>query len=172
MAKKDKEAAATAAPEAEVSVVKSIVNSKYRGKYAADQKDWLAKFIDTHATKTKSVKVKSADGEGTETKKVPDGVDVDALHSLAEANGLDIESLKAQSGNHGYAGRARMTVRNMLQTVAKQRHGLHGNDGQFHEADPAFLTAKSAPETPTHERDGTKKAKPSTPTPEGKAEAA
>lgn len=153
------------ATEATETVAKSIINSKYRGKYTADTKDWLAKLIDTHATATKDKKVTEGDGEGkvTKTIQVPDGVDIDKLHALAEKNGLDISKLKAQSESHGYAGRARMTIRNQLQTIAKQRHGLHGLDGKFHDAPADFLTVKSAPEKPTHDQGGTvipKAAKP------------
>lgn len=155
----DKKAATkTAAPaKAETTVAKSIINPKYRDAYKGKEKDWLAKLIDTHAGGTKTVTKKVPDGDGTKnvTSTVPDGVDVDKLHKLAEDNGLDIATLKGQSDTHGYPGRARMTIRNMLQTVAKQRHGLHAG-GKFVAADPDFLTAKNAPETPSHKPNGDK----------------
>lgn len=153
-ATKEKPAEAPAPTEA---TAKSIIASKYRGKYTKNTRDWLAQLLDEHATKTKDRKVTEGDGEGktTKTVQVPDGIDTNKLHAIAEANGLDIAKLKAQSATHGYPGRARMTIRNMLQTVAKQRHGLHAG-GKFHDAPAEFLNVKGAPATPTHTQDGTK----------------
>lgn len=153
---------ATPAPAADATAAKSIINPKYRDKYKGKEKDWLAKFIDEHATATKTVKYTEMDGDTkvNKTKTVSDGVDVDKLHALAEKNGLDITALKAQSDTHGYPGRARMTIRNMLQTVAKQRHGLHNTGGTFVSAPKDFLAAKGAPDAPTHTQKGEKIAKP------------
>lgn len=162
MAKAKTEAAPAAETPTEAAP-KSIINSKYRGKYTADQKDWLSKFLDTHATKTKTVKVKTADGEGTENKAVPDGVDTDKLHAVAKANGLDIDTLMSQSETHGYPGRARMTIGNQLRTIAKQRHGLMDASGKFHKVDADFIARRGAPETPTHDQHGKKIEKPKAP---------
>jgi hypothetical protein len=114
------------------STAKSIVNAKYRNKYKGD-KDWLAKLLDAEATKAKTVKVTKVVGDekviSEETR--ADGVDIPALFVLAEKNGLNVDTYRGQEGNHGFAGRFRMTVRNMLQRVVKQRHGLFNKGGTF-----------------------------------------
>jgi hypothetical protein len=133
-------AAATPAPAAAPAAAKgkSIVDPKYRNKYKATDKDWLAKFLDEQATKTRDKKVTEGDGEKqvTKTVKVPDGVDVDALFTLAAKNHLDVKKFEAQRTSHGFGGRFRMTVRNMLQTVIKQRHGVFNTGGTFLTAPP------------------------------------
>lgn len=168
---KAKETAAPAEPKveaaAEAGPVKSIVSPKYRDAYKGKEPDWLGKLINSECTKTepRTRKVKSKDGEATETvtEQVVVGVDTDKLLAMARKNGLDVDALEAQSGNHGFAGRARMTVRNMLQTVAKQRHGLYNVGGTFMSAPADWLTAKDAPEKPTHNQDGSKIEKPKAP---------
>lgn len=164
MAKTPKEApapkeAAPAEAAAETTTAKSIVNPKYRGIYTKDKRDWLALFIDEHCTAMKDVKrtEKTEDGAtATKTVQVPDGVDVDKVFALARINHLDVDKYEDQRGSHGFAGRLRMTVRNMLQTVAKQRHGLNGPDGKFVSAPAEWLASKDAPATATHKPDGTK----------------
>lgn len=147
----------------------SIINEKYKGKKFA--KDWLAELLDKTATKTRTVNVRKPDPEDAEkTVLVPEeragGVDTDKLFALAKENGIENAKLNAARGTgkdgadpHGFAGRARMTLRNELQTVAKQRHGLVVN-GEFVEAPADWLTAKSAPEAPTHTKAGEKIAPP------------
>jgi hypothetical protein len=161
-------AAATPAPAAAPAAAKgkSIVDPKYRNKYKATDKDWLAKFLDEQATKTRDKKVTEGDGEKqvTKTVKVPDGVDVDALFTLAAKNHLDVKKFEAQRTSHGFGGRFRMTVRNMLQTVIKQRHGVFNTGGTFLTAPADWLSAKGAPDKPTHNRDGSKIAAPPKPT--------
>lgn len=149
------------------SVAKSIVPAKYRDKYKTGEKDWLAQFIQNQITETTKVKkeVATKDGEGKETITVDQtsDIDIDKLFSLAETNGVvadRLSALRSQKDNPGFIGRARMTIRNMLQPIVKQRHGLNGLDSKWHAADAAFLTAKGAPEAPTHKKDGTKIEKP------------
>lgn len=164
------EAEKTAAPEVSAAEatdgekVKSIVSSKYRDMYKGKEPDWLGALINAECTKTeeRTRKKKSEDGEATETitEQVPVGVDTEKLLTLARNNGLNVDAMEAQSGNHGFAGRARMTIRNMLQTVAKQRHGLFNVGKTFVSAPAEWLTAKNAPEKATHGQDGTKIAKP------------
>lgn len=143
------------------STAKSIVNAEYRNKYKGD-KDWLAKLLDAEATKTKTVKVTKVVGDekviSEETR--ADGVDIPALFVLAEKNGLNVDTYRGQEGNHGFAGRFRMTVRNMLQRVVKQRHGLFNKGGTFVLAPADFLEAIGAGEAPSHNQDGSKIAKP------------
>lgn len=150
---KTKEVKEEAAPKA-----KSIVSSAYRDKYKAQGPDWLASFIGEHATLTKEVTKSVADGDGKKSVKttVPAGVDVDALFKLAHTNGLDMSKYEGQKSGHGFAGRFRMTLRNMLQKLAKQRHGLHDVKGKFVAAPTDWLTAKAAPTEPTHTPKGVK----------------
>lgn len=153
--------------EGETTAVKSIVSSKYRDAYKGKEPDWLGKLINAECTKTepRTRKVKDAEGDGssTVTEQVAVGVDTDKLLAMARKNGLDVDALEAQSGNHGFAGRARMTVRNMLQTVAKQRHGIFNVGGTFMSAPADWLVAKDAPEKPSHNQDGSKIEKPKAP---------
>lgn len=139
---------------------KSIIDPKYRVKKDAD---WLAKLITSTTGKTKD-KVTKTKVEGTEpveyvetTTTVPDGIDVDKVFALARENGLDakVAPFEAQREGAGFPGRFRMTVRNMLQAVAKQRHGLQVN-GEFVDAPADWLEDKKAPTAPTHTQDGTK----------------
>lgn len=154
-AKNPPKAAAAPAPAASEGG-KSIINSKYRDKYK--EPDWLGKFILTEASLTKEVKKTVTDGEEkkTVTEKVNGGVDIDRLFTLLTKNGLSTEKLAAAKGSHGFEGRARMTARNMLQTVAKQRHGLFNVGGTFITAPKEFLVAKGAPDVASHKQDGTK----------------
>jgi len=149
-------APAKAAPAAtEGTTQKSIVDPKYRNKYATP--DWLGALI-AGAVQPMVDKVKTiVDGEtkSTKTVKVPGEVDVDALFALAKENGLDVAKYESAARGHGFGGRMRMTIRNMLQATAKQRHGVHVN-GKFKEAPAEWLAEKKAPEAPTHKKDGTK----------------
>lgn len=155
MAKTPTPAAAPAAEEA-APKGKSIVDAKYRDRYK--EQDWLGKFILSEVGVTKEVSKKVPDGDGTKTvtSKVAGGVDVDKLFTLAEKNHLDVSKFNTQRDSHGFGGRFRMTVRNMLQTVVKQRHGVYNVGGTFVKADAEWLTAKSAPEAPTHNKDGSR----------------
>lgn len=163
-----KTAAKGAAPKATSAApaAKSIVDAKYRDRYK--EPDWLGKLLATHATATKQVKKTEGEGDGkvTKTVDVPDGVNVDALFKIAKMNGLTdkVAKFEAQRDGHGFGGRFRMTVRNLLQARIKRAHGLFlpGADGKpvWTSADKAFLTAKGAPEKPTHNQDGSKIAPP------------
>lgn len=169
--------------DAPKAAAKSIIDPKYRLKYKTP--DWLAQLLLDHTSKTKDVPARAASeqvgkiGEegykpakaATEAKTVNDGVDVDKLFALATENGLAsrIGKFEAQKGGHGFEGRIRMTIRNMLQPVVKQRHGLVVN-GTFVSAPEDFLRKIGVLEgqKPTHTQDGTKIAKAaSTPTAEG-----
>ena len=154
-------AQAAAAP----STQKSIIGAKYRdGRYK--EPDWLGKLINdvcvTKGTKDKKVAVEGEEGAfKTIQVETNDGVDVDALFKLARENGLDakVEKFEAQRDGHGFSGRFRMTVRNMLQAVAKQRHGIVVG-GKFQVAPAEWLEAKDAPKVPTHTPEGEKIAQP------------
>jgi len=156
-----------AAPAASETTVKSIVNSKYRDRYKGATKDWLATYLEGVATKTREVKVtvpnpENPDEKITKSENRPDGVDIDKLFGLAKSNGLDVVKYDSQRENHGFAGRFRMTIRNMLQKVVKQRHGLVGLDGKFVSAPPEFLAkcGLEADAKPTHTQTGEKIATP------------
>lgn len=146
------------------STPKSIVNPKYRDKYKGE-KNWLAKFIDEQATKTRDVKVtkpnpENADEKITTTEKRPDGVDTKALFTLADKNGINYDNLKGHEDDHGFPGRARMTIGNGLRRVVKQRHGLFNTGGTFVTAPTDFLTQIEAGDKPSHNQDGSKIAAP------------
>lgn len=161
MAKAAKKAAkAPAKKAAPAAETKSIVDPKYRDAYKTKGPDWLGTLIIGVAQPLveKSVKVVEGDSKKTKTTKVPGDVDVKALFKLAEENGLDIKKYKSQEGSHGFAGRMRMTIRNMLQAVAKQRHGIYVG-GTFKKAPAEWLAEKKAPDAPTHTKDGEKIAK-------------
>lgn len=144
-----------AADDAAASSSKSIVDPKYRTK---KEPDWLAKLIADKAStrEDKTRTVKDGDETKTVTETVVTGVDVDALFRLAEVNGLDVSKFEAQKGTHGFEGRFRMSLRNMLDAATRRRHGLfvpRGSTRLWVEADADWLKAKGAPEKPTHDRD-------------------
>jgi hypothetical protein len=91
---------------------KSIVPSRYAGKYKAGGSDELAVFIKEQAT-----------GK--------DGFEWPAFFQLARKNGLPEEKVAHYEGQvaskrHGAEGRARMTLRNMLATIARKNGSLTG----------------------------------------------
>lgn len=144
------------ADTAPAAAAKSIIDAKYRdGRYK--EQDWLGTLIAGVATTTKEVQKTTGEGDErvTKTEIVPDGINVDALFALAKENGLDVAKFEAQREGHGFPGRFRMTVRNMLQAAAKKRHGIRVA-GKFEAAPADWLAAKQAPDKPTHTQDGTK----------------
>ena len=138
----------------------TIINPKY--KKAKGDQDWLAALISKHASKTRVVSKTVVDPdtkEKTTTEETRhDGVDIEKLYALLDANGIHEDKLAKFVGKedaHGFAGRFRMSARNMLQAVAKQRHGLIA-DGVFVDAPSDWLEHVKAPAQPTHQQDGTK----------------
>jgi len=105
----------TEAPAVEAKSTKSIVPSKYSGKYKNGGSDALAEFIK-----------KEASGK--------DGFEFPAFFALCRKNGIDeakvahYEKLVADKA-HGAEGRARMTLRNMLATPARKNGKLVALDG-------------------------------------------
>lgn len=153
---------------------KSIINEKYRdGRYKLENQDWLGKLIADKVTqfteKTTKVAIEGKDGEFKNvTTQVADGVNVDAVFKLGRENGLNLDKYEDQRGSHGFAGRIRMTVRNMLQAEAKRRHGLV-IDGKFVTAPAEWLQSKGAADKPTHDQKGVKIPVPPKAKPEVKA---
>lgn len=97
---------------------KSIVPSKYAGKYKNGGSDELANFI------------KAQCGEG-------DKFEWPAFFQLCRANGLDETKVAHYEGviaskAHGAEGRTRMTLRNMLATPARKNGELVGLNGEKH----------------------------------------
>lgn len=156
----------------------SIIDPKYRLKYKTP--DWLAQLLLDNTSAVKEIAAKPATEEvgkvgevghkpakaATEARTVNDGVDTDKLFALARENGLPeakLAAFEAQKGGHGFEGRIRMTIRNMLQPIVKQRHGLVVN-GHFVPAPADFLRDKGVLEgaKPTHTETGEKIAKPAT----------
>lgn len=143
----------------ETTAPKSIIDPKYRDKYKGE-KDWLSKFIDDNAT-TAVMKTKVTKAEdGSETSEEIDTgkrqLDLDKLFDLADANGIDARGRYGeQVSNAGAPGRLRMTVGNMLRAAARKRHGLNDINGEWNDADAAFIGDSERSE----ERDGSKIAK-------------
>lgn len=107
------------AAEGEAKTPKSIVPAKYSGKYKDGGSDALAEFIKGQCT-------------GKE------GFEFTAFFALARANGLDESKVAHYEGQvaekrQGANGRARMTLRNMLATIARKNGKLVGLDGAEHE---------------------------------------
>jgi hypothetical protein len=107
----------TQTPEApvEAKTTKSIVPSKYSGRYKNGGEDPLAQFI----------KAQCADDKGFSFEK---------FFELCSANGIAQEKVDHYKGQvaekrHGAEGRARMTLRNMLATFARKNGKLVGLDG-------------------------------------------
>lgn len=162
---------------------KSIIDPKYRGKYKTP--DWLGAFIMAQTNNTRVLPAQEASPavgeigkegykparEAKPERTVDDGVNVDKLFELGRKNGLNLDKFDTQRGSHGFDGRFRMTVRNMLQTIVKQRHGLYNLGGTFVSADPAFLSKVGILEgaNPTHNQDGTKIPKAAKAAPEAAA---
>lgn len=174
METKADESGATTETAAVEKTSKSIIDPKYRGKYKTQ--DWLGEFIGSQISITKVLPAQAASDavgeigkegykpakEAKPERTVVEGLDIDKLFELGSKNGLDLSKFQTQRGSHGFDGRLRMTVRNMLQPVAKQRHGLWDLGGTFVVAPDDWLHAKSAPAEATHAQDGAKiaKAKP------------
>jgi hypothetical protein len=94
---------------------KSIVPAKYAGKYKDGGSDVLAKFINEQC-------------------KGADGFDYAKFFDLCRENGLPkdkVDHYEAQvaSKKLGSQGRARMTLRNMLATIARKDAKLKDLDG-------------------------------------------
>jgi hypothetical protein len=107
-------------------VRKSIVPAKYGTKYRRGGTDALATFINEQS--------KGEDGKFAFPR----------FFDLVAANGVDaaeVEKYRTQVAEkrHGAPGRARMTLRNRLATIARKEGSLTGNDGQTHAVEVAAL---------------------------------
>jgi hypothetical protein len=124
MARKNKQADGEGQATDQVSVNepkerKSIVPAKYAGKYSKGGSDVLAEFINGQCT-----------GK--------DGFEFTAFFQLCRMNGLPEEQVAkyeqaVADKAHGANGRARMTLRNMLGTIARKTGKLQGLNGQEQE---------------------------------------
>lgn len=118
MAKKENTAAAETQDSADTESQKeskSIVPSKYAGKYKGGGSDALAEFIKSQCV-----------GK--------DGFEFTAFFELCKKNGIDaakVDHYKSlvEAKAHGAEGRARMTLRNMLATPARKNGKLVALDG-------------------------------------------
>ena len=100
--------------EGEAKVTKSIVPAKYAGKYKDGGSDALAQFINAEC-------------------KGADGFDYDKFFELCRINGLPEDKVahyedQVNAKKLGSQGRARMTLRNMLATIARKDGQLKGLD--------------------------------------------
>jgi len=120
----------------EPKATKSIVPSKYSGRYKNGGEDALAQFIKSQCT-------------------VDGAFSFDRFFELCSANGIAQEKVdhyknQVAEKRHGAEGRARMTLRNMLATFARKNGKLVGLDGNEEEVSlpKAALTgaAKAAAE--------------------------
>lgn len=102
-------------------ITKSIVPSKYGNKYKNGGSDALAEFIKTQAS-----------GK--------DGFEYPAFFALCRKNGIAEDKVAhyeklVNDKAHGSQGRARMTLRNMLATLARKNGKLVGLDDNEVELD-------------------------------------
>lgn len=105
------------AGEAE-KVTKSIVPSRYGNKYRNGGSDELATFINGQCA-----------GK--------DGFEYPAFFELCRKNGIAEDKVnhyasQVEEKRHGAPGRARMTLRNMLASIARKEGKLVGLDGETH----------------------------------------
>lgn len=142
------DADSAAAAGAEEIAKKSIVPAKYGNKYKNGGSDALATFINDQCS-------------GKE------GFEYPAFFTLCRKNGLDetkvahYEGLVAEKA-HGSQGRARMTLRNMLATIARKDGklvGLDGNETAIDLPKPALTGAaaaakEAAEQAPASDEDG------------------
>jgi len=125
-------AAVDPAPASE-KTTKSIVPAKYAGKYKGGGSDALAEFIKSQAT-------------GKE------GFEFTAFFELCRKNGLPEDKVKHYETQvaeklQGANGRARMTLRNMLATIARKNGkllNLAGEEVEVEVAKPAVSGAAAA----------------------------
>lgn len=120
----------TETPEA-VKSTKSIVPAKYAGRYKSGGSDALAEFI----------KAQSKDEKGE--------FSFPQFFALCRVNGLPEEKVAHYEGQvaekrNGSQGRARMTLRNMLATIARKTGKLKGNDGEEHDVTLPKVTLAGA----------------------------
>lgn len=127
----------------EPKTTKSIVPAKYAGKYKDGGSDALAQFI-------------NAECKGS------DGFDYDKFFELCRVNGLPEDKVahyqaQVDSKKLGSQGRARMTLRNMLATIARKSGQLKGLDEGLVEVElpkvalaGAAAKAKAEQETASH----------------------
>lgn len=141
--------AGTAAPTAEPDKGhKSIVPKKYGNKYKNGGSDDLAKFINDQC-------------------KGKDGFEYTAFFLLCRKNGLDeakvahYETLVNDKA-HGAQGRARMTLRNMLASVARKNGKLVGLDDTETEIAVAAAVVPTNTAKPADEQTATEGDAPTT----------
>ena len=117
----------------EAKTTKSIVPSKYSGKYKNGGDDPLAMFIKAQCVEDSKF-------------------DFDKFFELCSKNGIVQEKVdhyrnQVTEKRHGAEGRARMTLRNMLATFARKNGKLVGLDGAEAEVNlpkPALTGAAKA----------------------------
>lgn len=107
---------APATEQAAPKTTKSIVPSKYAGRYKNGGEDPLAVFI-------------------KEQCKTPEGFSFEKFFELMTKNGLPADKVEHYKGQvaekrHGAEGRARMTLRNMLATIVRKENKAVGLDGK------------------------------------------
>jgi hypothetical protein len=112
----DEQEVAVAEAPAEKKETKSIVPAKYAGRYKAGGSDALAAFINENC-------------------KGKDGFEYPAFFELCKKNGIDEAKVDHYAGQikdnrHGSQGRARMTLRNMLATIARKNGKLQNLNGE------------------------------------------
>jgi hypothetical protein len=117
----------------EVKTTKSIVPSKYSGRYKNGGEDPLALFIKEQCA-------------------TPEGFNFGKFFDLCSKNGIADEKVdhyrnQVAEKRHGAEGRARMTLRNMLATLVRKNGkaiGLDGSEVAINLPKPALTGAAKA----------------------------
>lgn len=140
---------------AEQTERKSIIGSKYAGKYK--DKDWLGQFVDANATDavTREKKMVDPETKAETVETIETGkrsLNLDKLFQLCKANNIETGEMEAQRDRPNAPGRIRMTLGNRLRAAARHRHGLFDRNGEWVPADAEFL----GDSIQTHNRDGSK----------------
>lgn len=105
----------TKSGDAPTKKTKSIVPSKYSGRYKSGGEDPLALFIKAQCS-------------------TPEGFQFEKFFELCSKNGIAQDKVDHYKGQvaekrHGAEGRARMTLRNMLATIVRKNGKAVGLDG-------------------------------------------
>jgi hypothetical protein len=117
----------------EIKTTKSIVPSKYSGRYKNGGEDPLALFIKEQCA-------------------TPEGFNFGKFFDLCSKNGIADEKVdhyrnQVAEKRHGAEGRARMTLRNMLATLVRKNGkaiGLDGSEVAINLPKPALTGAAKA----------------------------
>lgn len=122
----------------------SIVDEDYRVRYRG-KGDWFKQLVDETCYETKTIEVEHVETDGTITREQVESkrktFSVDRMFTVALENGVPeerLEKFRAIVGQRASEGRIRMSVGNMLRTVAR-KNGSLTVDGVVHNAPEEFV---------------------------------